>query len=111
MNHLVYNDEIKSYDLHTIYRYVENKYERTTLNSIKEFLKINKRVEKCKNDIFFNTSCLQYNILPNYTGFKTTNNRLIKQKRKKKLNKLVENYNFYIILHFTFLTCIFKFEI
>ena len=34
MNHLVYNDEIKSYDLHTIYRYVENKYERTTLNSI-----------------------------------------------------------------------------
>ena len=50
MNQLVYNEEIKSHDLHTIYHYVENKYGRITLNSIKEFLKISKRVEKCKND-------------------------------------------------------------
>jgi hypothetical protein len=76
MNQLVYNEVIKSYDLHTIYQYVENKYKRTTLDSLKEFIKISKRIEKCKNDIFFNTSCLQHNVLPNYTRFKTTNNRL-----------------------------------
>ena len=74
-SNLVYN-ETKSFDLINIYRYVEENYDAYTLNSIKQYLKINKRIEKCKNDIFFATTCLQNNIMPNFTRFKTTNNRL-----------------------------------
>ena len=89
MNQFVYNEVIKSYDLHTIYQYVENKYKRTTLDSLKEFIKISKRIEKCMNDIFFNTSCLQHNVLPNYTRFKTTNNRLKLQSIYRVCRKLL----------------------
>ena len=62
-NILVYNQEIKSFDLNSIFDYVERKYD-VSRNSIKEYLKVNKRIEKCKNDIFFITTCLQNNTMP-----------------------------------------------
>ena len=55
------NEEIKSYDLHTIYNHVENKYNVYTLNSIKDFIKYSKRIEKRKNDIFLTRRV--YNII------------------------------------------------
>ena len=51
--------------------------------------RISKRVEKCKNDIFFNTSCLQNSILPNYTRFRTTNKRLRSQPIYRTCRKLL----------------------
>ena len=54
----LFNQNIKSFDLKLIYGYVEGKYGVIVVNSVKEYLKINKRLEKCKNDIFFITSCL-----------------------------------------------------
>jgi hypothetical protein len=86
---LVYNENIKSFDLHNIYQYVENKYSVFVLNSVKEFVKISKRIEKCKNDIFFLTTCLQNGVLPNFTSFRTTNNRLKGQPVYKTCRKLL----------------------
>ena len=86
-NILVYNQEIKSFDLNSIFDYVERKYD-VSRNSIKEYLKVNKRIEKCKNDIFFITTCLQNNTMPNFTKFKTTNNRLNQTMIKENKNKI-----------------------
>ena len=47
----LYNENIKSYDLKTIYKYVEGNYNGLTLKAIKEYLKISKKIEKCKTDI------------------------------------------------------------
>ena len=87
--YLIYNEIIKSYDLNKVYKYVEEKYDVLTLNSIKEYLKLTKKLEKCKTDIFFITSCLQNNIMPNFTHFKTTNDRLRSQPVYKTCRKLL----------------------
>ena len=50
---LIFNESIKSFDLNNIYKYVEGKYNVIALSSIKEYLKVNKRIEKCKSDIIF----------------------------------------------------------
>ena len=94
----LYNENIKSYDLKTIYKYVEGNYNGLTLKAIKEYLKISKKIEKCKTDIFFINSCLQNNTLPNFTNFKTTNNRLRLQPihstcRKLLLTQELSNHN------------------
>ena len=62
--HLIFNENIKSFDLNNIFKYVEGKYGVSTLNSIREYLKLSKRIEKCKTDIYFINSCLQNNIMP-----------------------------------------------
>ena len=41
--YLIYNEIIKSYDLNKVYKYVEEKYDVLTLNSIKEYLKLTKQ--------------------------------------------------------------------
>ena len=74
--HLVFNENIKSFDLNNIFKYVEGKYGVFTLDSIREYLRLSKRIEKCKIDVYFINSCLQNNIMPKFTHFKTTNNRL-----------------------------------
>ena len=50
---LIFNQEIKSFDLRSIYQYVESEYGVFVVKSIKEYVKLSKRIEKCKNDIFF----------------------------------------------------------
>ena len=68
IQHLIYNEEIKSFDLNQVFKYVERKY-NVSRNLINDYLKLNKRIEKCKNHIFFCTTCLQNNIMPNFTNF------------------------------------------
>ena len=87
--HLVYNEDIKSKDLYSIYQYVEGKYNVYAKDSIKEYVKMSKRIEKCKSDIYFITSCLRNNKLPNFTQFKVTNNRLRSQPIYKTMRKLI----------------------
>ena len=60
--HLVFNENIKSFDLNNIFKYVEGKYGVFTLDSIREYLRLSKRIEKCKIDVYFINSCLQNNI-------------------------------------------------
>ena len=55
-NILVYNQEIKSFDLNSIFDYVERKYD-VSRNSIKEYLKVNKRIEKCFQNTLLNHTC------------------------------------------------------
>jgi hypothetical protein len=76
MIQIIFNQEIKSFDFLNLFNYVKLNYSVSTLNTIKEYLKMCKKLEKCKSDIFFLTSCLQYNKLPNFTYFKTTNKKL-----------------------------------
>jgi len=87
--HLIYNEDIKSKDLYSIYQYVEGKYNVYAKDSIKEYVKMSKRIEKCKSDIYFITSCLRNNKLPNFTQFKVTNNRLRSQPIYKTMRKLI----------------------
>ena len=87
-NNLVFNEEIKSYDLNKLFIYVERKY-NVSRNSIKQYLKLSKRIEKCKNDIFFITMCLQNNILPNFTKFRACNKRLKSQPIYTTIRKLL----------------------
>ena len=86
---LIFNEDIKSFYLNSLWNYVAEKYNVTILNSIKEYLKVNKQLEKCKTDIFFITTCLQNNILPNFTHFKTTNQRLNNQPIYSTCRKLI----------------------
>ena len=65
--YLVYYQIIKSYDLHTIFQFVESKYGVFVLESIGEYVKISKRIEKYKNYIFIITTCLQNGVLPNFS--------------------------------------------
>jgi hypothetical protein len=74
--HLIYNEDIKSKDLYSIYQYVEGKYNVYAKDSIKEYVKICKRIEKCKSDIYFITSFLRNNKLPNFTQFKVNQKTL-----------------------------------
>ena len=50
---------------------------------------MSKKIKKCTTDIYFITSCLQNNIMPNFTHFKTTNNRLRSQPIYKTCRKLL----------------------
>ena len=44
---LIFNQEIKSFDLRSIYQYVESEYGVFVVKSIKEYVKLSKRIEKC----------------------------------------------------------------
>ena len=52
-------------------------------------VRISKRIEKCKSDIYFINSCLRNNKLPNFTQFKVTNNRLRSQPIYQTMRKLL----------------------
>jgi len=85
--HLIYNEAIKSKDLYSIYQYVEGKYHVYAKESIKEYVKLSKKIEKCKSDIYFITICLRNYKLPNLTQFKLTKNRL----RSKSIDQKIKN--------------------
>ena len=51
----ILNESIKSYDLNSLYSYVEEKYNVTILSWIKEYLNVNKQLKRCRTYILYKT--------------------------------------------------------
>jgi hypothetical protein len=72
-----------------LFNYLRKGYEMSFVKNVKGFFSASKKIIKARNDVEFLKKCKQQEILPKFTNFRLTNNRLNQSKEKKQFSERV----------------------